>query len=228
MLELIDQWLLLTGPWILVVLAVAALLEYVFPPFPGDTVTMLGAYAAVQGDVSFPDVFVAVTAGSLVGASISYGAGRVLARAAESTTSSPGWLGRWSAKLLPPELMARVAVQYRRYGPWIILANRFVPVTRSIFFVFAGMTGISYTRTLILGGISAMAWNSMLLAIGYSIGANRDALAHALDGYTRIAWGVTGLVILGVGAVMIARKWKRNRLPKPGESKAVADSKVAS
>lgn len=217
MLELIDHWLLLTGPWLLVFLGVAALLEYVFPPFPGDTVTLLGAYAAVIGQTSFPEVYAAVTVGSLFGASLSYGAGRVLARSAPPS----GRAGRWLSRVLSPELLSRVAVQYRRFGPWIILANRFVPVTRSIFFVFAGMTGIPYTRTLLLGGISAAAWNAMLLAIGYSIGTNRDALAHALDDYTRAAWVVLGLVAFTVGTVIVVRRTRRNRSPKQDPSKSL-------
>ena len=41
------------------VLFVSALIEYVFPPFPGDTVTLFGAFLAAHQGWSVPLVFTA-------------------------------------------------------------------------------------------------------------------------------------------------------------------------
>lgn len=43
MVEYIDQLISALGPLGLLVLGLAAMLEYVVPPFPGDTITLLGA-----------------------------------------------------------------------------------------------------------------------------------------------------------------------------------------
>ena len=42
-----------------------SLVEYVFPPFPGDTLVVLGAWYAVNGKISWPLAFAAVTAGAV-------------------------------------------------------------------------------------------------------------------------------------------------------------------
>ena len=64
--------LLSSGPSTIgaVVLFITALIEYVFPPFPGDTVTLFGAFLAANGSWSVPLVFTAVTLGSASGSAL--------------------------------------------------------------------------------------------------------------------------------------------------------------
>src|SRR5690606_31961995 len=133
---------------------------------PGDTVILLGAYAAVRGDAPASAVFLVVTVGSLAGSAVCYGGGRFLA----ARGPPGGRLGLLLERVFSPALMARLAVRYRRHGRWFILANRFLPGARAIFFVFAGMSGVPFSQTLVLGGISAALWNAMLMGVGWSVG----------------------------------------------------------
>ena len=66
------------GPWGLPLLAVAATAEYLFPPFPGDTVTLFGAFLAVAGKLNWALVWGAVTLGSGVGLTLDWWVGRWL------------------------------------------------------------------------------------------------------------------------------------------------------
>src|SRR6187397_2336142 len=59
-------------------LAGSALLEYVFPPFPGDTITLFGAVLITAYGWSGAGVFATVLAGSLAGAMIDFAVGRRL------------------------------------------------------------------------------------------------------------------------------------------------------
>ena len=61
-------------------LALAACLEYVFPPFPGDTVTLFAGFlVGVNEEWSFALVFLALNVGSVLGTLIDYAAGVWLA-----------------------------------------------------------------------------------------------------------------------------------------------------
>ena len=87
-----------TGPWAPLLLFGAAFIEHVFPPFPGDLLVVLGAWYAVQGTLSWPAVYLAVTAGSVIGAWFDHRVGAWLGARLER---NPG-KGRW----LKPEQLA--------------------------------------------------------------------------------------------------------------------------
>lgn len=199
----VDPLLLVSGPWLLVLLGGAALVEYVFPPFPGDTVTLLGAVLAVRGEASPAAVLAVVTAGSAVGASLSYAAG-VWIRA-----RGPRPAGGPLARLLSPELLARAAVQYRRWGLWLVLVNRFIPATRSLIFVFAGMSGLRFLPTLLVGTLSAAVWNTLLILAGFAVGANLEALQQAVTRWNLWVWTVLAVAVLAGGAVWLVRRRRR-------------------
>src|SRR5690242_19661990 len=80
MLEHFDSWIRGVGPVGYLILGLAALIEYVFPPFPGDTVLVLGGVYAVRGERPWPWVLLVVTLGSVIGAALNYGVGRELGR----------------------------------------------------------------------------------------------------------------------------------------------------
>ena len=77
----ISDWLIAfvseqDNPLGLAVLAASALIEYVFPPFPGDTVTLFGAILITSHGWSFAGVFGSVMAGAGVGSMAAFYAGR--------------------------------------------------------------------------------------------------------------------------------------------------------
>ncbi len=206
----LDRTVRATGPGLLPLLALASLVEYVFPPFPGDTIVLVGAALAVRGQVSVAAVFAVCTAGSAAGAVADYLAG--------------GWLGgrlarpsaaRWR-RLLPPDRLARVEGQYRRYGPWLILANRFVPAARALFFVFAGMSELGLMKTVALGAVSAMAWNGLIVGAGYALGANLPRLDAWLKAFDRTSLEVVGAVGLGIVVVLGLRRWRGHARARVG------------
>jgi membrane-associated protein len=192
------------GPFLPWLLALAALAEYVFPPFPGDTITLVGAAFAIRGEVPAWVVFAACTAGSAVGAALDYGFGVWL----EARIEEPAMAARF-ARWVPPDRLARIEAQYRRWGPWLIAANRFVPVSRAFFFVFAGMSRLGLAKTMILGTLLAAVWNALLIAVAYQVGANTELLAAWFDRVNRAAFVVVTMTALAVLLVLFVRSRRR-------------------
>ena len=189
-----------TGPAAPLILFVGSLVEYVFPPFPGDTLVVLGAWYAVHGVLSWPVTFAAVTAGAVLGAWIDYRIGVALGRALERGARRRG----------PVTLdhVRQVEAGYARWGAWFLLANRFLPGIRAFLFVGAGAAGLPVGRVLLLGGISAAVWNALLLALGALVVENLEEMVFLLERYTRVAWAVVVLAA-AVAVIHFARKWRR-------------------
>jgi membrane-associated protein len=192
-----------TGPAAPAILFLGSLVEYVFPPFPGDTLVVLGAWYAVNGKISWPFAFVAVTAGAVVGAWIDYRVGVALGAALER-----GAMRRGPVTL---EHVRQVEAGYARWGAWFLLANRFLPGIRAFLFVGAGAARLPLGKVLLWGGISAAAWNALLLLVGAYLATNLSELVDWLERYTTLAW--MGMAV--VAALLLARfafvAWRRKR-----------------
>ncbi|OJT26671.1 hypothetical protein BO221_01125 [Archangium sp. Cb G35] len=199
MVEYLDNLISHIGLLGLLVLGLAAAVEYVVPPFPGDTITLLGGVYAVRGEHPWPLVFLVVVAGSVVGALINYQVGRWLVGRFER---KPGdvFFGISHARL------EAVQSQMRHKGPWLLLANRFIPGVRGLIFVAAGAAHMPRSNALILGALSAMAHTGLVLALGAAVGGNLERLEALM---WRYQWAVIGLVAVGMVAALVRALAKR-------------------
>jgi len=169
-------------------LFVSAYLEYVFPPFPGDAVTLFAAVVAAHAGWDPTAVFLVVLAGSGAGGMTDYAVGRWL----RLRTHRPG--------------IDYLLERFRRHGEAYVAINRFLPGVRALFFVAAGMARLRAGRVLAFGLLSAALWNALIFGAGWVMGANLDRIRALFATYTRIAWG---LVALAAVALLIG--WRRQR-----------------
>lgn len=186
-----------TGDFAPFILFFATFVEYVFPPFPGDLLVVLGAWYSVEGTLSWPVTFVSVTAGAVAGAWVDYRIGQALGRRldARAARRSPISAAR----------LARFEASYRRWGAWLLVGNRFMPGLRAFVFLAAGASGIPVRRVMLLGGLSAALWNVFLLGAGALVAHNVEELVAVVERYTRAAWLALVAIALVAWAVAI---WK--------------------
>ena len=196
-----------TGGLAPVILVGATFVEYVFPPFPGDLVVVLGAWWAVQGHLSWPATFAAVTAGALVGAWVDYRVGAWIGRRLEQRATLPNVVHR----VLTAERIARFEAEYRRWGGLLIAGNRFLPGVRAFLFVAAGAARVPLRKVLLLGALSAVLWNALLLAAGALLAKNLDELVSLSDRYTRAASTLLAAALLAGAAAWLLRRRARRR-----------------
>jgi membrane-associated protein len=102
-----------------------------------------------------------------------------------------------------------VEAGYARWGAWFLLANRFLPGIRAFLFVGAGAARLPVGKVLLWGGISAAAWNALLLLVGAYLATNLTEFVGWLERYTALAW--MGMAL--VAALLLARfalaAWRR-------------------
>lgn len=181
------------------ILGASAAIEYLFPPFPGDAITVFGAFLVTRRGWPLVPVMLAVLAGSMVGFMIDYGAGRLLARSEE----------RWTGRLarVRPRLDALVE-RFRRHGALYLVINRFLPSVRAFFFLAAGLARLPAWKVLVFGGASALLWNALLFVLGATVGSEWERLRSIVHTY---ALAASGALAVAVGALAIGWWWRRRR-----------------
>ena len=200
MLEWLDGWILTLGASGYWVLGLAAAVEYVFPPFPGDTVTLLGGIYAVRGNRSIALVLLAITTGSVLGAALDYLIGVKLASRLERLRVEG------TARSKQHDRVLALARAMRRRGTMLLLLNRFLPAVRGLLFVAAGAARLPFGRVMGLGMVSALVWNALLVGAGFAVGGN----AEKLEAWVRTYYQILYVVLFG-GAVVLGFHWLRRR-----------------
>ena len=202
LVDALKQWMEgLEGPLGYLFLALSSWIEYVAPPFPGDSVVLVGVFLAVTAGYSVAAVFLAVTAGSIVGGVFTWGVGRWLAIREDRW---PEWFRREAFQTR----LARVRRAYERHGHWVLASNRFVPALRAFFFIGAGLSGMPLRAVVLWGGLSAAIWNGLLLAIGFAAGEHLDRLEESYANYSGVLLLALGLVVVVAVALRLRARYK--------------------
>ena len=173
--------------WIYLILFFFAFIENVFPPSPSDVVVVVGASLIASTSVGFIPVLLITSVGSALGFILMYYIGFFLSEKVLRT-------GR--IKFIEKSSLEKTDAWFSKYGYWIILANRFLPGTRSVISFFSGVHELDVKKTFIFALISAFLWNILIIYVGMTLGNNVELIDYYLTTYSNIVVGVTILILL--------------------------------
>jgi membrane protein DedA with SNARE-associated domain len=190
--EFINNLAQLNPIWVYIAVAAIAYIENIFPPFPSDVVVVFAGSLVGLGTIDFTSALLLATVASTIGFLSMYKIG--------------DWFGdkileAGRIKFLPKESVLKVEVWFRRYGYFVIVANRFLAGTRAVVSFFAGMSELSLLKTTILSFLSALVWNAILLIAGQKLGQNWQAISFYLETYSRTVTTIIIVVVL----ILVAR-----------------------
>ena len=180
---------------------VSGMVEYLFPPYPGDTLMLFGFFLAARGDLPFVLVFGAAMVGSLLGAELAYRLGRKLGRSYFFIRRS-----RLARRALPA-----LERYFDRFGNRLLLINRFLPVLRGFFLYAAGMGRMPRGSTFVYANLSNLAWILLIAWVGNRFGASWERLQAVFRTYT----GFIGVILLFYLGVMMVNHYFRRGRPSP-------------
>ncbi|MBN1882319.1 MAG: DedA family protein [Deltaproteobacteria bacterium] len=187
-------------------------IEYIFPPFPGDTVLLFGAFLSGLGDIPLIWTFTAATAGSFLGSMGIYAFG---------VTKGRKYFLKKNLRFFDAARVQSLENIYRRRGGAIIIVNRFIPAFRTFFFIAAGIAKMPPVRVAVYSFISILLWNLLIAGLGYRAGSDWDVLKGYLDTYSRAV--LAGLAVLTLGYV-VYRLIRRKRDAKKSENTVNSDT----
>jgi len=184
---ILTQFSDLTPFWIYLTIFFFAYIENLFPPSPSDIVVVIAGSLVATGSLNLIPTFLFATAGSLLGFLTAF----IIGWQFDKKLVHSGKL-----KFLNVQSFEKVENSFRKYGYYLIIANRFLPGTRAVISFFAGMSRLNVNKTTILSLVSSSIWNSFLIYLGIAFGKNVDVIDGYLKTYSNIILIITGIVIL--------------------------------
>lgn len=185
-------------------------IENIFPPIPSELILTFGGFMTTYTSMNIWMVVLAATIGSVAGAIVLYGIGRLL------PVEKLEWIiGKWGHVLgLKKEDVKKAENWFNRRGTSSIFFCRFIPLIRSLISIPAGMARMHWGKFLLYTTLGTLIWNVVLVCLGAFAGAGWERINQYMDVYSYVA--LAAIAIVGIGFVIwFIKKRKGNiRLEK--------------
>jgi len=169
------------------ILIISAFTENIIPPFPGDLITLAGAFIAGQGNISYFGIIVSVLTGSFGGGLLIYHLGKTKGRAI---------LEKNSFLKITSDKLDKVESLFARHGIALIIFSRFMAGIRSIIIVTAGIAGMPAKRVSLFMLISIILWNGILIGLMVLTKSNWGLILQIMKDYSLIFTIITTIILL--------------------------------
>jgi membrane protein DedA with SNARE-associated domain/rhodanese-related sulfurtransferase len=155
------------------------------------TPTVLVAGAAATELLAFASLVAAVVAGTLIGNSVWFAAGRRF---------GPRVLkGFCRVSLSPDSCVGRTGQAFERWGGALFIVGRFIPGVSLVAPPVAGALGMRWSKFLWLSALGSVVWASAMVVVGVALQEVVMALAQAI---TEVPAG-TWVALLGLAALYV-------------------------
>lgn len=168
------------------------LLENVFPPIPSEIVLTFGGFMTTTTELTVFGVVVSATAGSVVGAVILYGIGKLF-----NVNKLEAIINRFG-KILRVKVsdIHKAQEVFNRYGNRAIFFGRMIPLVRSLISIPAGMSNMKLSIFVIYTTFGTLIWNIILVYAGAIFGDKWENILKFMDVYSNITYIVLGIIIV--------------------------------
>jgi membrane protein DedA with SNARE-associated domain len=168
--------------------------ENIFPPIPSEVILTLGGFlTTTHKGMNIPEVIIASTIGSLMGAIVLFSFGLYFSEEKVYAFIDSKWGKRLGFK---HDDLTKAINWFNKWGKAGVFFGRCVPIIRSIISIPAGMVKMNWGEFLIFTTIGSAIWNTILVIAGAYLGERRYIILELLDQYKMVAvviFGVIGL-----------------------------------
>ncbi|WP_102338275.1 DedA family protein [Collinsella provencensis] len=179
-------------------IAIAGLIlfENIFPPIPSELILPLSGFLVSKTSMTLPLVIAFATIGSVVGAYILYGFGRLL-----SQERLEGFFDTKLMRMLGfhSDDVAKAIGWFDRKGQIAVLICRCVPVVRSLISIPAGTAKMNMVRFALYTLVGSLAWNTVLCTLGFWAGDAWEVItaqAEWVSTAVKVAIVIIGLIVV--------------------------------
>ena len=176
-------------------------LENLIPPIPSEIVLAMAGYLASEGRVNVVLVWVAATAGSVIGALALYWLGYALGE-----DRLKRWLDR--IPLVDSDDLDTADRWFERHAKGAVLFGRCAPVVRSLISIPAGANKMRLGLFTTLTAIGSGAWNVIFVGGGYALGSRWQQVEQYSSYFNYVIYVFFAFAI---GSWVIKKMRKRRR-----------------
>jgi len=153
--------------------------------FEGETILILGGFAAHRGYLELPWVVVSAFLGTLCGDQLYFYIGR--SKGVSAFAERPGW----------KQKSEKVFRLMNKHQTWLILGFRFIYGIRTVTPFLIGASRVSPLRFLVLNTIGGLVWAVVVGTLGYLFGQTLELIVADLKKYELFAFaGLAGIGLL--------------------------------
>ncbi len=178
---------------------IALSLEYLFIPFPAETILILAGAMWHQGVFAFWPLVLIATVGAFIGSWLGYFIGAWLGR--------PMLLRFGKYVRLTEKKLQQVEQQFSRFAIFLLLFGRWIAGVRVIVTYIAGLNAMNRSLYLLITLISSALFSTLFIVAGASIDASYRIIAQYLITHLFIST----LIFLTLLAVLIFWYYRKKR-----------------
>lgn len=167
--------------------------ENIFPPIPSEIILPFGGFLTTYTRLTIFGVVFYSTLGSLAGALVLYGAGRIFNRERLMKLAA-GPVGK--VLCLKPADVAKADGWFLEKGTKTVFFCRFIPIVRSLISVPAGMSRMPMGMFLAYTTAGTILWNTALVSLGAVLGESWDRIAYLVGEYSHIM-----LIVISISTI---------------------------
>jgi membrane protein DedA with SNARE-associated domain len=176
-------------------------LENLIPPIPSEVVLSMAGFLAHEGRVNLVLVYIAATAGSVVGALALYWLGHALGE-----DRLKRWLDR--IPLVDSDDLDTADRWFERHAKSTVLFGRCAPVVRSLISIPAGANHMHLGVFTLLTAIGSGVWNLIFVGGGYLLGSRWERIQQYSDYFNYVIYA---LMVFAVVSWAVKKGRKRRR-----------------
>jgi membrane protein DedA with SNARE-associated domain len=185
------------------------MLESTLVPIPSELVMPFAGFLAARGEFSLPVILVINSTAALVGSGLCYWIG--------AAGGKPLLLKYGKYIFVRQKDIEKTESYFQRHGKAVILIGRFLPVVRHIISVPAGIARMPLVPFFTQTFIGSTIWGSVLIFIGYELGARWDTVATKLKRVDLVVGVLIIVALLALGIRFMVRR-RRERGPAPNNA----------
>ncbi|MDD3341583.1 MAG: DedA family protein [Bacilli bacterium] len=176
-------------------------IENIFPPIPSEVILTFGGFMTTYTKMNIVGVILFATIGSVIGALVLYGIGKLLNKERLEKIIS-GKIGK--ILRLKKKDIEKADYWFDTKGGIAVFIGRFIPIVRSLISIPAGMSEMPMGKFLILTTIGTLIWNTVLVILGSVMGSKWNVVTQFINEYAHIVLVI--LIIIFIIAVVLFYK----------------------